>query len=65
MKILLYLAAFGLMIYALIEQTKEQPNIYIQVIAVAVFFVLMRNLMNKTPSNFENKPNNEKYEERD
>ena len=54
MKILLYLAAFGLMIYALIEQTKEQPNIYIQVIAVAVFFVLMQNLMNKTPSNFEN-----------
>lgn len=65
MKILLYLAAFGLMIYALIEQTKEQPNIYIQVIAVAVFFVLMRNLMNKTPSNFENKSNNEKHEERD
>lgn len=37
MKSFLYLACFGLMIYALIEQTREHPNIYIQVIAVAVF----------------------------
>lgn len=50
MKILLYIIAFGLMFWALIEQTKSQPNIYIQIIAVVVFFFLMRNLMSKIPS---------------
>ncbi|WLD25096.1 hypothetical protein NU10_06935 [Flavobacterium dauae] len=49
MKILLYIIAFGLMFWALIEQTKAQPNIYIQIVAVAVFFFLMRNLMSKIP----------------
>jgi len=53
MKIILIIGAFALMIWALIEQTKEKPNIYIQVIAVIIFFFFMRNLMNKTPSNFE------------
>ena len=37
------------MFWALIEQTKSQPNIYIQIVAVAVFFFLMRNLMSKIP----------------
>ena len=51
MKFLIYIAAFVLMFWALIEQTQEQPNIYIQIIAVIVFFLLMMYLMNKTPSN--------------
>lgn len=60
MKSLIYFAGFGLMIWALIEQTRENPNIYIQIGAVVVFFFMMRNLMNKTPSNFEqNNDNNE------
>lgn len=63
MKSFLYLACFGLMIYALIEQTREHPNIYIQVIAVAVFFILIGYLMNKTPSNFDNKSNSDNHEQ--
>jgi len=58
MKILLYIVAFGVMIWALIEQTKTHPNIYIQIIAVLIFFFLMRNLMSKTPSN-TNEQNND------
>ena len=55
MKILIYIVAFALMMWALMEQTKTQPNIYVQIVAVIVFFVLMMNLMNKTPSNFDKK----------
>lgn len=58
MKFLIYIAAFGLMFWALMEQTKSQPNIYIQIIAVVVFFILMMYLMNKTPSN-TNEDNNQ------
>lgn len=62
MKFLIYIVAFGLMIWALVEQTKQQPNIYIQIVAVLVFFFLMMYLMNKTPSNSDkknNQPNDE------
>ena len=58
MKFLIYIVVFGLMFWALVEQTKDQPNIYIQIIAVAVFFFLMMYLMNKTSSNSD-KNNNE------
>ncbi len=58
MKFLIYIVVFGLMFWALVEQTQDQPNIYIQIIAVAVFFFLMMYLMNKTPSNSD-KNNNE------
>ncbi len=51
MKYLVYILGFGLMLWALFEQTKEQPNIYIQIVAVVVFFLLMMQLMNKIPSN--------------
>lgn len=57
MKFLIYIVVFGLMFWALVEQTKDQPNIYIQIIAVAVFFFLMMYLMNKTPSNSDKKNN--------
>ncbi len=62
MKFLIYIAVFGLMFWALVEQTKSHPNIYIQIVAVLVFFFLMMYLMNKTPSNSDknnNQPNNE------
>lgn len=62
MKFLIYIAVFGLMFWALVEQTKSQPNIYIQIVAVLVFFFLMMYLMNKTPSNSDKnnkQPNNE------
>lgn len=58
MKFLIYIVAFALMFWALMEQTKPQPNIYVQIIAVIVFFFLMMYLMNKTPSN-SNEDNNQ------
>ncbi|HLW42390.1 MAG TPA: hypothetical protein VKY82_08495 [Flavobacterium sp.] len=47
----------GLMIWALIEQTKDQPDIIVQIAAVLVFFYVMMRLMNKTPSNFKEDSN--------
>lgn len=38
--------------WALMEQTKTEPNIWVQVIGVALFFYAMMRLMAKTPSNF-------------
>ncbi|HLW62722.1 MAG TPA: hypothetical protein VKY33_04905 [Flavobacterium sp.] len=62
MKYLFYFLGFGLMIWALIEQTKDQPNIFIQMAAVLVFFYIMMRLMNKTPSNFKEDSNSEEDE---
>lgn len=58
MKYIFYFIAFGLMLWALIEQTTKKPNIYIQIIAVAVFFYLMMRLTDKTPSKFNDNDNN-------
>lgn len=57
MKYLFYLAAFGLMLWTLVEQTREHPNVYIQIVAVIVFFFAMMRLMNQTPSNYNKKEN--------
>lgn len=57
MKYLLYIVAFILMIWALIEQTTDQPNIYVQIAAVIVFFYLMMKLMDKAPSKFDEQIN--------
>lgn len=57
MKYLFYFLGAGLMIWALIEQTKDQPDIIVQIAAVLVFFYFMMRLMNKTPSNFKEDSN--------
>lgn len=57
MKFLIYIVVFGLMFWALVEQTRQQPNIYIQIVAVLFFFFLMMYLMNKTPSNSDKNSN--------
>jgi len=62
MKNLLYFFSFGIMIWALIEQTKDKPNINIQIIAVVVFFFLMMRIMNKTPGKSEEQQNKEQDE---
>lgn len=59
MKYLFYFLGAGLMIWALIEQTKDQPNIIVQIAAVLVFFYIMMRLMNKTPSNFKEDSNSD------
>lgn len=65
MKYLVYFLGFGLMLWALIEQTKEQPNIYLQIIAVVVFFLLMMRLMAKIPSNNKRDVNSKEDENTD
>lgn len=62
MKYLLYIIAFVLMLWALIEQTADKPNIYVQIAAVIVFFYLMMKLMDKAPSKFEEQPNDSQDE---
>jgi len=37
--------------WALVESSKDEPNIWVQVIGVALFFYGMAMLMQKTPSN--------------
>ena len=41
--------------WAFYEQTKPNPNVIVQVIGVAVFFYGMMKLMSKTPSNNQEK----------
>ena len=41
----------GFMIWALMEQATDQPRVWVQVIGVAMFFLAMARLMQKTPSN--------------
>lgn len=50
-KIVLPLLVVGFMIWALMEQASEQPKLWVQVIGVALFFLAMARLMQKTPSN--------------
>jgi len=44
--ILLFAAAFA----ALFEQSKEKPNVYVMVAAIAVFMLGLMQLMSKVPS---------------
>ncbi|WP_286435518.1 MULTISPECIES: hypothetical protein [Myroides] len=37
--------------WALMESSKDQPKIWVQVVGVALFFFSMAKLMQKTPSN--------------
>ncbi|MGG5506428.1 MULTISPECIES: hypothetical protein [unclassified Myroides] len=45
------LVVVGFMIWALMEQASNQPRLWVQVIGVALFFLAMARLMQKTPSN--------------
>lgn len=59
LKKILPVLTFVFMVWAVMEQTKAQPNIWIQVVGVALFFYTMMRLMQKTPSNFASKENEE------
>ncbi len=61
MKYILYFLGFALLIWAIIDQTKSKPNIYIQIAAIAVFFMAMMKLMDKTPG--KNDRDNDNQEE--
>ncbi|MDR2222849.1 MAG: hypothetical protein LBE34_08910 [Flavobacteriaceae bacterium] len=64
-KIVLALVALFFMGWALMEQTKTEPNIWVQVIGVALFFYVMMRLMAKTPSNFASKHQEEVESQKD
>ncbi len=55
-KIVLPLLVVAFMIWALMEQASEQPKLWVQVIGVALFFLAMARLMQKTPSNAPKQP---------
>ncbi|MDM1086550.1 hypothetical protein HX049_15730 [Myroides odoratimimus] len=50
-KIILTIATLLFMGWALMESSKDQPKIWVQVVGVALFFFSMARLMQKTPSN--------------
>lgn len=54
-KIVLTLVTLFFMGWALVESSKDKPNIWIQVAGVALFFFAMARLMQKTPSNTHHK----------
>lgn len=53
-KLALTLATLFFMGWALVESNSEKPNIWIQIVGVALFFFAMARLMQKTPSNTHN-----------
>ena len=65
MKTILWLLAFALMIWAVIEQTRPEPNLYVQIAGVDAFFFAMYQLSQRTPSEKEkqNVDKNENDEE--
>jgi len=65
MKTILWLLAFALMIWAVIEQTRPEPNLYVQIAGVVAFFFAMYQLSQRTPSEQEkqNVDKNENDEE--
>ncbi|KZE83610.1 hypothetical protein HX071_07305 [Myroides marinus] len=50
-KIILNIVTLFFMGWALVESSKDEPNIWVQIIGVALFFYGMAMLMQKTPSN--------------
>ena len=59
MKTIYIVLIFGLMGWAFYEQTKTNPNVFVQVIGVLAFFYGMMKLMSKTPSNHKEKKEDE------
>lgn len=55
MKTVYIILIFGMIALAFNEQTKTQPNIWIQVAGVLAFFYGMMKIMSKTPSNTKDK----------
>lgn len=55
MKTIYIILIFIAMGWAFYEQTKPNPNVILQVVGVAIFFYGMMKLMSKTPSNNQDK----------
>ncbi|UUC45403.1 hypothetical protein [Flavobacterium cerinum] len=59
MKTIYIVLFFGMGAWALYEQTQPNPNIWVQIVAVVIFFYGMMKLMEKVPGK------NQEEEERD
>lgn len=57
MKYVLGILASILMIWSLLDKENNEYKVYVQVVAVALFFYIMMRLMNKTPSKNDNSKN--------
>ncbi|WP_277631976.1 hypothetical protein [Avrilella dinanensis] len=62
MKTFLWLAAFALMIWAVVEQTRPEPNLYVQIAGIVAFFFAMYSLSQRTPSEQEKQNQSDKEE---
>lgn len=60
LKYILAIVATSLMIWSLLDKENQDYKVYVQVVAVALFFFVMMRLMDKMPSKNEesNKENN-------
>lgn len=65
MKYILGILASILMIWSLLDKENNQYKVYIQVLAVGLFFYIMMRLMNKTPSKYDQKKDNEDLNKKD
>jgi len=59
MKYILGIIASALMIWSLLDKDNGEYKVYIQVIAVVLFFYVMMRLMDKTPSKNDKSENKE------
>lgn len=59
MKYILGIIATALMIWSLLDKSHTEFKIYAQIVGVILFFYVMMRLMDKTPSNFDKKEEDE------
>lgn len=54
MKYILGIIATALMVWSLLDKENQAYKVYVQVVAVVLFFYVMMQLMDKTPSKNDN-----------
>lgn len=65
MKYILGIVATCLMIWSLLDKENQEYKVYVQVVAVALFFFVMMRLMDKMPSKNEESNEDDNFKERD
>lgn len=65
MKYILGIVATLLMIWSLLDKENQDYKVYIQVIAVALFFFVMMQLMDKLPGKKEKSNKEENFKDQD
>lgn len=65
MKYILGIVATCLMIWSLLDKENQEYKVYVQVVAVALFFFVMMRLMDKMPSRNEESNEDDNFKEKD